>query len=217
MYLTDNTSGYQNGLKIHERIICYDNFEVMCDSKKIDCIEWQLDKNTIKNCIFNRSSRLSFDRWSTCIGYIPYSDRRALILRTDLPLRFGRLKGWSWGDKIFLKEGLINAYLQGFLYPETLILARQIYLIGINKRGMPQSPVLLTARNGEFFTVAEVLVQANIIQTNISLNMKYKSDGVGIYRCGIKGAIPSYFIWEYYDMANILSSYEEIGIDITYA
>ena len=220
IYLFDNTAGYKHSIRVHSKIICFDNYEVFDNGKKIEDNSWYLDEKKVKTAIFSRFSLSNFECWATKIGYESYSDERLTTLRPDLIMRIGRVRELSWGDDVFKNEESIKIYINKYAKPsvrDKKLKAHHVYLEGYNKNEMPQKPVLITANNGCFFTLPELLYQANIIQMNIKMNKGFKSEGIGIYRSGIKNGIPSYYIWSFYDLANNLRDYETKGVDITEA
>jgi hypothetical protein len=219
-YLFDNSAGYKHSIKIHTKIISYDNYEVFVDDKRTDQPTWELDETRVKTGRFSRFSLSNFERGATKIGYEAYSDERLATLRPDLPMRLCRIKSMSWGHDAFETEESLQLYLKEEINPSIWgkkLEISQLYLEGYNKNGLPQKPILLEASNGEYFTVRELFYQANIIQANIKVNKGFLSDGVGLYRSGIKNGIPSYYIWGFYDLADTLRKYEEQGVDISMA
>jgi len=222
IYLFDNSpAGYgDNSIILHRKIISFDNYEIFGDSKRLDDTEWDLDNPKRRSAIYNRSSRKTFERWTTKIGYAPYSEERLSMLRPDLPLRIGRIRDLSWGAELLSNEQTIKQYLKECVklsVSNRTLDTPKLYLEGSNKNGYSQKPILITASNNEYFTVSELLYHANNIQRNIKMNKDYKSEGIGIYRTGIKNGIPIYYIWGYYDLADHLRAYEIEGVDISEA
>src|SRR5690606_2471674 len=166
VFILDNSAMYENCVILHEKIICFDDFEVFCDSKRIEDDKWKLDKPKLKTGVFTRSSRETFEQFTTQIGHEVYSEERLSIQRTDVPMRIGRVKGLSWGDEVLANEASISKYLEDnvdTIVHQRIINAPQIYLEGSNKNEMLQKAICIAAKNGKYFTVSELLYHANII------------------------------------------------------
>ena len=218
IYLFDNSAaGYMASVILHDKIISFDKYEVFSDGKRITEEKWDLDANRIKTKIFARSRRNAFDKWSTLIGYEPYSDERLAVIRPDLPMRIGRIYDISWGDQVFNSEETIAKYLETYasVAVRTKMLdVKEVYLKRQSKTAGSSVPFLVTADNGKNIPLEELLFKANQIQSSLKTE---KSAGIGIYRSGIIKGIPSYYIWSFYDLAGTMMEYENMGVDITEA
>jgi len=222
VYCYDNTSVEGCNLKLFERIIAFDDFEVFSEYKRSGSEEWDLSNlGRRKGFSYFRNSRMNFEQFSEYLGFESFPIEVGKILFSDLLLRIGRIRDISWGDEVFENRLSIEEYLDKKVdrrITDKKLMVASIYLKGINKNGYPSKPELLHAENGCFFTLSELMVAANRIQTSIKLNKGLISDGVGIYRDNeVKNGLPVYYIWGYYDLARVMKKYEESGIDISLA
>lgn len=118
----------------------------------------------------------------------PLTDAELARHRPDLPLRMLRnaeadwrkpLRDWPHMDKEFEVEG------------------DRLALIPFGPKGAAQKAVIIEATNGRSFRGEDVLVAAHRIQTAECPDVH----GVGLYRAGVSGGTPSYYLWGSVDQA----------------
>lgn len=198
------------------RVLAVDKFEVFFDGiyYSDNSYLFDLERNLRGSLGFSRMNRNFFEKCSKKIGEAPLSEKAKSILRIDLPIRVGRLKNLSWDDNCFREKDAYSRY-----FNEATLLkwgcreieASQIFLEPITDRKMPKRAVKIEADNGLCFNVKELIWKASQIRNDV---VNGPSEGIGLYRSGVKNGIPVYYIWGFYDLANILKDYEEQGVDI---
>lgn len=202
---------------IYTRVICFDNIEVLFDEKSIEDEDWIINNKKLKTMLFSRTTKKFLTNQQKLVDFKPLEDWQIDLLKPYLPIRFGRFRDVSWGDEFLNEEKTIIEFLRANNCDnEQIILnVNQIYLKGINKNEFPGKPILIEAKNKINFQLSEILSIANKIMMSIKSNKNFKSNGIGIYRSGIKSRIPTYYIWGFYDLANFLAKYELEGNDIS--
>lgn len=117
------------------------------------------------------------------------------VIQSELPLRFGRLKGVSWNNLESANK------LEGLLNENPVIGTNSIVLVSFGPNGGQQRGVQINTEGQDGFKVSELLWKANLIQSEI---YDRSSAGIGIYRLGYDKGIPSFYIGEYLDLAGTL-------------
>ena len=107
------------------------------------------------------------------------------IHRPDLPFAVARRDDVSWYEPAWQEDAFETT---------SVLPVGVIYLAPFGPRDSAKTAVLLTAENGEWFTEAELLTKAKVLQEPFVGDVRL-TEGVGIYRAGIKKRIPSYYIW----------------------
>lgn len=223
IYLWDTTKpGSDSGSQSLLKVIQFDDYEVHADSVRLEEVYsgWRMENKKLKNEIFTRTRKEIFLKKFEYCSFEPLEQEFIDYYHLTLPMRICRFRDISWGDELFYSSENINAYLQQCQIPQQInrtLSCKEIYLEGTNKNWRTQKPILVTADNGEYFTVSELMFKANEIQRAIKSNKNFKTDGIGIYRTGMFKGLPCYYIWGYHDLANFLKEYEDDGVDITNA
>lgn len=196
-YLT--TSGGKI-LTFKARVLVFDRFEVFFDEFIND--RWERFVRT-KRYNFSRDSTQSFIRTATFIDLLPLTENEEKIICPDLPMRIGRLEKLSWNNSVFISyDNLIH-----YLYENSpsmlteVINLKEVFVFPIGAKGGYGKEVLITAQNSKSFTVPELLFKAGQVQRNFYLR---ESCGIGIFRNGIRGGKPSFYIGDYIDQGGIL-------------
>lgn len=115
----------------------------------------------------------------------PLSAKEAQVHRPDLPFAVVQSEALSWYD---------SAWPTDTFEPAPVLEVSSIYLSPFGPRDSAKPPALLTADNGKAFTGRELLTKAKALQEQLLGDVRL-TNGVGIYRAGIKKRIPSYYIW----------------------
>lgn len=108
--------------------------------------------------------------------------------RPDLPLRLLRSGEADW-HKPLRELPKMGADLR--------IECQRVALIPYGPKGAPLSPVIVEAADGRALWGAELLAAAHEVQTAECPAVA----GAGLYRSGISGGIPSYYLWGATDQA----------------
>ena len=220
IYLYDDSAAFRNGSTFYLRIFCWDRFEVMCEIREIEDKEFPLDSNQTNSYTLTSFFATGFEHFAKSTGSAPYAQERTLQLRPDLPMRLGRFKELSWSSTVLESEQAIAEYLTRHAHPsqkDRKLLVAGIYLTNPVSQESQQKPVFVTAGNGKSFELPELLYQANnLLASNAALN-QFDQNGIGIYRVGTYNGLPHYQIGSYYDPANHLVNYEQMGVDISEA
>ncbi len=184
------------------RIIGLDKIELFYDGWWEHTNNWGLKSHNSK-VFFYRTSVKSFKEMSELIRIDPLDDEETIKYKLELPFRICRNANISWTNTLYDKiDDFIEIVKQtNFLSENTEILkASQIKLYPFGSNGGHKKSVVIRPDNGIFFTEIELLWKAQNIQ---SLYIKEIKPGVGIYRLGIEKGMASYYIWNFYDKAEI--------------
>ena len=183
------------------RLLLFDEFEVLVE-EYLQGSGWYFEK--LSSFRFARMSRKFFERNLLAVTESHLSPKLENLIGSDLPIRLGRLKNISWGNTQLDTEQSISLLLKkdGFdKLGSVCVNTKQIYLEPSGKGGGSKPAKLVEAKNGKYFTLSEIIWQANNFQKNFETRYK---EGIGIFRAGVKSKLPSYYIGEYYDLAGIM-------------
>lgn len=197
----------------YNRVIMFDQFEVFSDWRFPNELIWHLDQKLKNLYTANRSSRKSYDRYATQIGFEPFRAEVMEFIKPDLLLRIGRIKDLCWNDDVFNDQRKFTGYINDKTskeWQEQVLSTDRIYLEPLGAKGGSKPAEEVIADNGTFFTVAELLWKAKQIRTKVN---KAGSDGVGIFRSNFRNKKPVYYIGNYYDEAGTLKEYEDEGVN----
>lgn len=193
-----------------ERVLCYDEFEVISDidlSKGTD--EWVMNKRDKKRCFFGRRPKSFYENYGERIGFSEVPPESVKFYRLDLPLRISRIKNLSWFDPVFDNINEFAAFILDNTSSQWQNQRLEINELYINAGPESGGLIRLKADNGNWFSAAEMLWKGKQ-----AIKPKYKDwQGVGIFRSGSKSGIPVYYVGEYYDRAGFLKKYEDAGIE----
>lgn len=129
-----------------------------------------------------------------------YTESEFKLHRPDLPFALGRFEQINWtasppADIAVLQSHLRSAATFGGASDRPACLgAAAIYLEPFGPKGGPRPGSLIEARNGRAFSEEEVLWHAWRLQAPLLRGGSITS-GIGIHRSGIKGRLPSFYIW----------------------
>lgn len=118
----------------------------------------------------------------------PLTDDELARHRPDLPLRLLRTEGAHWG------RPLPNWPAVDIDFE---IASRRLAIVPFGSKGAPRKAIVVKAANAHSLTAGELLVAAHRIQTVECPEV----NGVGMYRSGLSGGIPSYYLWGAVDRA----------------
>lgn len=184
------------------RVIGLDDLEVLYDSFWDYNKSWAFASNLYKKGFFYRMSKEYFIKNTTKVSSQELNSEELSVFRTDLPLRFARIKDLSWKSDIFESKDSIKKLIDSNPQIEKTISADKIYICPIGKKGSVKKPLLVETSNTEV-KISELLMTAKEALKKLDND---SSDGIGFYRLGIEKGIPTYYIGEYLDMAGIMKN-----------
>lgn len=218
VYKLDRTRFYSgigdiNALVFKVRVLAFDQFEVIVDVIPNGEVDWSYNKKDQKQLWFGKFSMRYFDEDAIEIGYAEFRKELAEYYHTNLLFRISRLRNLSWNDNNFDSPQSLNEYLlpnTSAEWKDQKIQSAKLYLTPTTKSGSYKPSILIESMNGENFGSAELLWKASQLQRT---SFSGKSDGVGIFRAGSKGAVPVYYISDYLGGNKYLKDFEESGIN----
>jgi hypothetical protein len=166
------------------RVLAYDDAEVMYDVWWPHKSAWAMAK-MLGDFSYYRLPRHYVEANAKHIRIDPLSEKERQVHRPDLPFAVARRDGTSWYDQ---------SWPEGVFGSAPILEVEAIYLSPFGPRDTAKPSVLLTADNGESFTEMELLTKAREIQRPFIGDVRL-TEGVGIYRAGIKKRTPSYYVW----------------------
>ncbi len=152
-----------------------------------------------------------FNKNSKFIKSLELEQKELEIHRPDLPLRLNCFSGLFWSKNSFEKRVDFDNFLESVgINKEKLkgLDCAKVVVIPTNQKQSSKKPILLQNNNG-YFTGEELMIECFRIQSEyVNLEKPYFSrfrlipdgreekrlTGIGIYRLGIKGNVPSYYI-----------------------
>ena len=190
------------------RILMLDDNEIFYGTVNQDGIFDYAKSRTIS---YYRTPRDFFEKNSRFIASMKLSEKELEIHRPDLPLRLNCFKNIFWTTELFNyvgkfeeflnKAGILMDNLEGLKIPK-------LNIVATSQQNSNKKPVLIESTEGEI-TAKDLLFQCfNIQREYVKLDKPYFSRfrlipggreekrlrGIGLYRLGIKGNIPSYYI-----------------------
>lgn len=177
------------------RVIAFDSEEVMYDTWWPGQSKWGLSSlsGTVS---YYRTSAKYFLEHANYLRTEEFSPKELEVHRPDLPFSFGQSLDLQWSDSRLNEElEILNNIeaIQSLEMPH-LLMAPKIYLSPFGPKGGVQTGVLIESENGVNFTATELLRHAFLIQRPL-LRHPILTQGIVIYRSGIKRQLPSYYIW----------------------
>jgi hypothetical protein len=179
------------------RIIAFDDAVVMYDAWVTHKNAWGFARRIPSSVVYFRAPTAYLFAHGTYLRTEAYTDAERAIHRPDLPLAFAQSAELSWYDERPKDRGSLIALVRtqdGDARMKSLICTPTIYMCPFSPREGVKRGVLLKAENGKEFSVAELLWEAWRLQTPHLRDLK-RTSGVGLYRAGLQGRTPSYYIW----------------------
>lgn len=159
-----------------------------------------------KTLIYSRITRDYFDNNSSFIESFELTENELDVHKPELPLRLNCFTGSFWSDKPFKKESTFYSFLKSSEIQENALegLCTEKVVIFPNSQLMSnKKPVLIENRDGSFpgpelikacFEIQSVYVKPDKPYFSRLRKDKQGLSGIGMYRLGIKGNIPSYYL-----------------------
>ncbi|WP_119459617.1 hypothetical protein [Rhodospirillaceae bacterium SYSU D60014] len=161
------------------RVLMSDNIETFYDALLPE-IGWNLAR--VRTAIYYRTATAFLRSSAERLRNDPLTKQERARHRPDLPMRLFQSDDAVWNKpladwpKIDIAVG---------------IECHRLALIPFGPKGAPLRPVVVEAANGASLTGNELLVAAHHMQVADCPDV----EGVGLYRSGISGGIPSYYLW----------------------
>lgn len=118
----------------------------------------------------------------------PFSPKEDGKFRPDLPMRLFRHHDADWSDGLPTLIALEN---------DTSIPIQEIVIIPFGPKGGETKPVKIQASGGKSLSLRAIVEVAHSAQQARCADVK----GVGLYRSGLVGGVPSYYLWGAIDRA----------------
>ncbi|NVK73290.1 MAG: hypothetical protein HWE24_07410 [Oceanospirillaceae bacterium] len=173
-----------------------------------------------KNLSYYRITREYFEGNSRFIKHLALTERELEIHRPDLPLRLNCFSGLFWADKRIENE----TALRGFLKTAGIDIAKldglkssKVVIFPTSQQQSMKKSLLLENTAGEF-SGKELMLECFAIQSEYVIPEKQyfssfrlipngreekRLSGIGMYRMGIKGNVPSYYLGGEMSMAEL--------------
>jgi hypothetical protein len=191
-----------------QKIIMFDEHAVFHDRLTKD---GELEYTQGKTLAYYRTERSYFDKNSEFIQSSTFTEEYTNIHRPDLPLRLNCYEGLFWSNESFANIDNFKLFLQDFGIVENELKCLNLNKVVIFPSGQQRSlkrPILLENTVGSFSGIDLLFscfqIQREYIKTEkpyfsrfrlISVGREEKRlSGIGLYRLGIKGNVPSYYL-----------------------
>ena len=190
------------------RIMMFDENEVFYQTINEDDTFVYEKNSTIS---YYRTPKNYFAKNSKFIKHLAFTEKENEIHKPNLPLRLNCFSGLFWTNKPFEKETDFNKFLKSAdVNPKELkdIKTSKIVIFPTSQQQSHKKSILLENKNG-YFSGEELMIQCFGIQSEYVTSEKpyfsrfrlipngreeKRLTGIGIYRLGIKGNIPSYYL-----------------------
>lgn len=166
------------------RIIQTDPIETFYDAEA-EGVGWNL-RRARTTTFYRMTTRLLLEAGSF-LREEPMSPAELEKFRPDLPMRLFQHVGAAWSDDL-------SALLA--LEPDYPVAARQIAIVPFGPRGSAKKARKIVSRD-DCTNLSSLIEQAHEVQQALCAEVT----GVGIYRSGTIGGIPSYYLWGAVDQA----------------
>jgi len=175
------------------RVLAFDAAEVIYDAWWPGVSAWGLAKlgGTFS---YLRVPRRFFEKTATFLRIEEYTQEEAEVHRPDLPLSFARNHFLSWYSESSNNRSPMAASPTVAEDSMARLNAGAIYLVPFGPKHGSKPSLLVRPADGASFTSLEVIRLAWQVQV-AHLGSKQLTEGVGIYRSGVRRRVPSYYIW----------------------
>ena len=166
------------------RVIAFDDAEVMYDVWWPHRQAWGMAK-LLGDFTCCRLPRQYVEADARYIRTDSLSELELAVHRPDLPFAIAQRKDFSWYEP---------SWHEAVFETAPGLATSSIYLEPFGPRDSAKPASLVAADDGVAFTEADLLMKARILQAPFVGDVRL-TEGVGIYRAGIKKRLPSYYIW----------------------
>ena len=167
------------------RVLQTDGIETFYDAE-MEEVGWVIAK--ARTAIYYRTSTRFLEGSASVALSQPFAPKEDKKYRPDLPMRLFRHHDANWSDELLKLTGLEDDFS---------IPAQEVAIIPFGAKGGATKPVKLQASDGGSLTLRDIIEAAHSAQQSKCADVK----GVGLYRSGFVGGIPSYYLWGETDRA----------------
>jgi hypothetical protein len=167
------------------RILQTDAIETFYDAE-MEEVGWIIAK--ARTATYYRTSTQHLSETASIALSQPFSAKEDSKFRPDLPMRLFRHDKADWSDELHTLTTLED----DFLLP-----IQEVAIIPFGAKGGAAKPVKVQACDGKSLSMREIIEAAHSAQQSKCDDVK----GVGLYRLGIVGGVPSYYLWGAIDRA----------------
>lgn len=167
------------------RVLQTDAIETFYDAE-VEEVGWTIAK--ARTAIYYRTPTRLLEGSASVATSQPFSANEYKKYRPDLPMRLFRHHDADRSDELSTLTGLEDDFS---------ILAQEVAIIPFGAKGGATKPVKLQADDGESLTLRKIVEAAHSAQQFACADVQ----GVGLYRSGFVGSIPSYYLWGATDRA----------------
>ena len=186
----------------------FDNKEVFYQTIKEDDTLVYAESRTIS---YYRTSKEYFEKNSEFIKHLAFTEKETEIHKPNLPLRLNCFSGLFWTNKMFEKETEFIEFLESVDISEQKLEgleSSKVVIFATSQKQSNKKSTILENKDG-YISGKELMVQCFGIQSEyVKPEKPYFSTfrlvpngreekrlyGIGIYRLGIKGNLPSYYL-----------------------
>ncbi len=190
------------------RIMMFDNKEIFYQTVMEDDTLVYAKNRTLS---YYRTPREYFENISEFIKHLAFTEKETEIHNPNLPLRLNCFSGLFWTNKSFENESEFNEFLKSVNINKHELKGLDIPKVVIFPTGQQQSnkkSTLLENKDGHF-SGKDLMIECFGIQREYVKSEKpyfsrfrlipdgreeKRLSGIGIYRLGIKGNLPSYYL-----------------------
>ena len=190
------------------RIMMFDNKEVFYQTVKEDDTFIYAKNRTLS---YYRTPKEYFENNSEFIKHLEFTDKETEIHKPNLPLRLNCFTGLFWTNKPFENEAKFIEFLKSVDISEQELKGLDISKVVIFPTSQQKSnkKSTLLENKDSYFSGKELMIESFGIQSEYVKSEKpyfsrfrlipdgreeKRLSGIGIYRLGIKGNLPSYYL-----------------------
>jgi hypothetical protein len=167
------------------RVLQTDAIETFYDAE-MDEVGWVMAR--ARTAVYYRTSTQNLKETALSAVSKPFSTKEDRKFRPDLPMRLFRHHDADWSDDLPVLTALED---------DVTIPAQEIVIIPFGSKGGAAKPVKVQAGGGKSLSLWKIIEAAQSAQQSKCADV----DGVGLYRSGTVGGVPSYYLWGAIDRA----------------
>jgi hypothetical protein len=171
------------------RVIAFDSHVVMYDTWWSHKNAWGMARLSGRYSYYRLTTDY-FGRHSRYLRTEALTENEIDVHRPDLPFALAQHSDLSWYEA-WGGDGFASDLPQG---GSSMLDAQVVYLIPFGPKNGQKPAVVVRADNGAYFYETELLLRAHEVQRPHTGEVRL-TRGVGIYRSGIQGKLPSYYVW----------------------
>lgn len=167
------------------RVLQTDAIETFYDAE-MDEVGWVFAR--ARTAIWYRISTQYLTETALSVVPTPFTAKDNRKFRPDLPMRIFQHFDADWSNDLLLLTDLGG---------DLTIPAQEIVIIPFGSKGGAAEPIRVQAGDGKRLSLRQIIEAAHYGQRSNCTDV----DGVGLYRSGIVGGVPSYYLWGGIDRA----------------